>query len=229
MPFSAPTVAPDGARPGWRGGRAFQRGTAPIDGVPRLRDRVSLLAVPQYPAPPPRPPATAWGTAIGMLARRDLSEGEVRERLLARDFATDEVEEAILRLHERRYLDDRSLARAVTRTQARTKHLGPLKVRAHLRRRRIPEELAADAIRDEFPQGAERDRAVVALRRLEASAAHPARRGRDDEAMAAESRKTAARLFRRLVSRGFSREAARQAVLSDPDSPSYPGDREIEA
>ena len=88
--------------------------------------------------PPSARPGTAWGAAVGLLARRDLSEGEVRMKLLARDFGEPEVEAAIARLRERRYLDDRSLAEAVARTQARTKHQGPLKVRAHLRRRRIP-------------------------------------------------------------------------------------------
>ena len=159
--------------------------------------------------------ATAWGAAIGLLARRDLSEGEVRMKLLAREFGEPEVEETISRLRERRYLDDRSLAEAVARTQARTRHQGPLKVRAHLRRRRIPETLALEAVRAEFPDGAEDERAVIALRRLQPSPAASRAGGRDGAASPGERRKEAGRLFRRLVARGYSGEAARHAVLSD--------------
>ncbi len=160
-------------------------------------------------------PATAWGAAIGLLARRDLSEGEVRVKLLAREFGEPEVEETISRLRERRYLDDRSLAEAVARTQARTRHQGPLKVRAHLRRRRIPEALALEVVRAEFPAGAESERAVSALRRLRPAPAASRDGGRDSGATPAERRKEAGRLFRRLVARGYSGEAARHAVLSN--------------
>ena len=159
-------------------------------------------------------PATAWGAAIGLLARRDLSEGEVRTKLLARDFGEREVEEAVSRLRERRYLDDRSLAGSIARTQARTKHQGPLKVRAHLRRRRIPEHLALEAIRTEFPEGAEGERAVIALKRLQPVSSLD-ERGGDGAVPPAERHKESARLFRRLVARGYSWEAARHAVLAD--------------
>ena len=163
---------------------------------------------------PPRPP-TAWGAAIGLLARRDLSEGEVRMKLIARDFGEREVEEAISRLRERRYLDDRSLAEALARIQSRTKHQGPLKVRAHLRRRRIPERVALEAIRLEFPEGAEGERAAAALKRLRPAPGASGESGPDGATPAAERRKEAGRLFRRLVARGYSFEAARQAVLAD--------------
>lgn len=133
-------------------------------------------------------------------------------KLLARGFGEREVEEAISRLRQRRYLDDRSLAETVARTQARTKHRGPLKVRAHLRRRRIPEALALEATRREFPEGAEDERAVIALRRLRPALAEP---GRDGATSSAQRRKEAGGLFRRLVARGYSWEAARHAVLAE--------------
>ena len=167
------------------------------------------------PTPSSRPPITAWGAAIRLLARRDLSEGEVRAKLLAREFGESEVEETISRLRERRYLDDGALAQAVVRTQARTKQQGPLKIRAHLRRRQIPEDLALEAIQAEFPEGAEAERALVLLRRLEPSHAARSAPGEDREASGAGRRQVAGRQFRRLVSRGYSWEAARHAVLSD--------------
>ena len=136
-------------------------------------------------------------------------------KLLAREFGEREVEEAIARLRERRYLDDRSLAEAVARTQARTRHQGPLKVRAHLRRRRIPEDLALEAVRVEFPEGAEGERAVIALRRLQPAPTASRASGRDGATPPAAKRKEAGRLFRRLVARGYSWDAARHAVLAE--------------
>ena len=181
------------------------------------------------PDPPSRPPRTAWAVAIGMLARRDLSEGEVRAKLLAREFAEDEVEETLSRLLKRRYLDDRSLAFAVVRAQVRTKHQGPLKVKAYLQRRQIPEELAQEAIRAEFPDGAENERAAIALQTMWRRAAGG---DAEEDSAAAEpdtrDRKEAGRLFRRLVARGYSWAAARHALSSNVNASSEEGDREIE-
>lgn len=157
-----------------------------------------------------------------MLARRDLSEGEVRSKLLARDYAEGEVEEAVSRLRERRYLNDRSLAAAVVRTQARTRHQGPLKVRARLSRRQIPEELARQAVRAEFSEEAEVRHATRALRRLERSGSAPTARGGGGQDPG-ERKKAAARLLRRLVARGYSWDAARRAVLDVHPLPD-PGD-----
>ena len=155
---------------------------------------------------------TSWVTAIGLLARRDLSEEEVRLKLLARDFAERDVEETVARLRERRYLDDRSLALAVARAQSRTKHHGPLRVRAYLSKRQIPEELAREAIRVEFPEGAELERAAIALQRMAHSSTARPSAGGGDEPGPEDRRKADGRLFRRLVARGYSWEAARRAL-----------------
>ena len=181
----------------------------------------------------PANPVTAWGAAISMLSRRDLSEGEVRSRLLAREFAETEVEETLARLRERRYLDDRSLAAAVVRTRARDRRQGPLKIRQHLSRRAIPEDLAQAALRAEFANGAELAHAARALERLPRSRAaggrgapHGAPDGETGAAAGGQSpeerRKTTARLLRRLVARGFSWEAARAALLDLPSPPGGP-------
>ena len=183
----------------------------------------------QTAMPSARRPATAWGAAIRLLARRDLSEGEVRTKLLSRDFEEPEIEETISRLRARRHLDDRSLAEAVARTRARTKHQGPLKIRAHLRRRQIPEELALEAIQAEFPEGAEDERALMALRRLEPSPRGQRAPGGDRAVSGPDHRQNAGRRVRRLVSRGYSWEAARHAVLSDNHALREEPDSELEA
>ena len=158
------------------------------------------------PSPPPDAVAsTAWSAAIALLARRDLSEGEVRERLRQKGHDEAEIGAAVSRLQERGHLDDRALARSC----ARTRHHGPLKAAARLRKRQIPEDLARWAIREEFGEGVEAERARAALARLRKNRRAPTDgAGRERERL---------RLHRGLIARGFSREATGRA-LGDADS-----------
>lgn len=153
------------------------------------------------PSPPASAPApTAWGAAIALLARRDLSEGEVRDRLRRNGHDEGEIGETVSRLLECGYLDDRALARNC----ARTRHHGPLAAAARLRKRQIPEELARWAIREEFSEGIEAGRAETTLARLRKNRRAPTDRGTHE--------RERQRLYRGLISRGFSREAAGRAL-----------------
>ena len=151
-----------------------------------------------------------------MLARRDLSEGEIRSRLLAREYPEPEVAGVIARLRERRYLDDRALALAAARSRAERRHEGPLKVVAHLRKRQIPDELVRDAIREAFPEGSEIERAALALARLRRTSRRRENDGQDDR------RNDREKLLRRLLARGYSWEAARGAVFEREPVPEPP-------
>ena len=151
-----------------------------------------------------------------MLARRDLSEGEIRSRLLARGYPEPEVAGVIARLRERRYLDDRALALAAARSRAERRHEGPLKVVAHLRKRQIPDELVREAIREAFPEGSEIERAALALARLRRTSRRRENNGQDDR------RNDRQKLLRRLLARGYSWEAARGAVFEREPVPEPP-------
>ena len=151
-----------------------------------------------------------------MLARRDLSEGEIRSRLLAREYPEPEVAGVIARLRERRYLDDRALALAAARSRAERRHEGPLKVVAHLRKRQIPDELVREAIREAFPEGSEIERAALALARLRRTGRRRENNGQDDR------RNDQEKLLRRLLARGYSWEAARGAVFEREPVPEPP-------
>ena len=151
-----------------------------------------------------------------MLARRDLSEGEIRSRLLAREYPEAEVAGVIARLRERRYLDDRALALAAARSRAERRHEGPLKVVAHLRKRQIPDELVREAIREAFPEGSEIERAALALARLRRTSRRRENNGQDDR------RNDQEKLLRRLLARGYSWEAARGAVFEREPVPEPP-------
>lgn len=159
---------------------------------------------------------SAWVDALALLARRDLSEGEVRTRLVRRGHDAEDVEGALARLRERRYLDDEALARSVASRRAEQRLQGPHRVRAHLRQRLIPEPMIDAAIRAAFPEGAEKARAVRVLERMPDAAPAPGALDdsgvRSEDAGFAEAQRVRARLVRRLVSRGFSFDSAWSAV-----------------
>lgn len=165
---------------------------------------------------------SAWSDALAMLARRDLTEGEVRARLDRRNHDGDAIEEAVRRLRARRFLDDSTLAREVARSRAERRLDGPAKIRAYLRRRGLPDELVRKAVREAFPEGAEARRARAVVERVA--------QGRHLETASGEElRRLRERLFRRLLSRGYSFDAARTAVFTRwdetaPDTGDFPGE-----
>lgn len=81
---------------------------------------------------------TALGYALRLLAQKAYTEKALREKLLLR-FSEPEVEEALARLKEYGYLDDLAFARMFV--EGRKGKYGPLKLRALLRARGVPEEV----------------------------------------------------------------------------------------
>lgn len=170
--------------------------------------------------PSARPRPDARTAALGLLARRDLSEAEVRERLGQREYAEPEVEEAVGRLRDRGYLDDGALAKALAASRAAGRLHGPNRVADYLRRRRLPPDLIRSAVEEAFPGGAETELAKQAAERLTPSRARapaipgePGEPGEEDGyRRRQEERKQRERLLRRLVGRGFTWEAALAAV-----------------
>lgn len=94
--------------------------------------------------------ASAYATALRMLARRELSTSQIRDRLKQRGFTRDAIEEAVSRLTTNGVLDDARVARAVTRTRAHVKRQGRQRVARELTLIGIPEEIAAQALADVF-------------------------------------------------------------------------------
>ena len=58
---------------------------------------------------------TALQCAVGLLARREHSEQELRQKLELREYSDESIEEAISRLHEKNYLCDERFAASVCR------------------------------------------------------------------------------------------------------------------
>jgi len=106
---------------------------------------------------------SAYSDGLKLLARRELSVADLRARLLDREHAVPEVDEAIARLLETGALDDGRVARAYARTAAKVKGRGRLRVARELQTRGIARDVIADAIGEVFGDADERamiDRAI---------------------------------------------------------------------
>jgi regulatory protein len=145
-----------------------------------------------------RPRAPARQAALTMIARRMLSEAELRARLVRKGYPDADVDDAVELVRSYGYIDDANLAETVTREAERAGR-GPAWVRQTLLRRGVGEDL--------------RERAAEQLGDVQASLARRVlehRFGAPHELENGDRR----RAFRWLLSRGFSSECV-QDVLGD--------------
>ena len=89
-------------------------------------------------------------TALRMLARRELSEAQVRQRLARRQHDPDAIEAAITRLKADRSLDDARVAGAIARTETSLKKRGKLRVKRQIEAAGIAPAVAQRAIEETF-------------------------------------------------------------------------------
>jgi regulatory protein len=94
--------------------------------------------------------ADAYVTGLRMLARRELSAAQVRQRLTRKEFQPDEIDAAIERLRNDRALDDRRTALACARTEAHVKRRGRLRVLRQVESLGIDRETATTAVAEVF-------------------------------------------------------------------------------
>jgi regulatory protein len=133
----------------------------------------------------------AYIDGLKMLARRELSEAQVRQRLARKQHASEDVDAAIARLRDERALDDVRVAEAIARTETSIRRRGKLRVRMQIARAGISNAIARRAIDDVF--GALDDDAL-----LEASLN---KRLRGRTALADDRERQ--RLYRYLIAQGF--------------------------
>lgn len=96
------------------------------------------------------PRDSARVAALKMLARRELSEAQIRQRLQRRGHALDDIESAIERLKSERAIDDARVAGAIARTETSLKRRGRLRVAQELARAGIARSTARTAIDETF-------------------------------------------------------------------------------
>ena len=133
----------------------------------------------------------AYVAGLTMLARRELSESQVRIRLGRRGYEEDAVEAAVSRLKRERALDDRRTALACARTEVRIKQRGRLRVQRQVESLGIDRRVAREAVGEVF---ADLDEAHL----LEQALEKRLRRGPIADAAAAN------RIRRYLLVQGFN-------------------------
>jgi regulatory protein len=139
----------------------------------------------------PKPRASAYVDGLRMLARRELSEAHVRQRLLRKGHDPDAVDAAVDRLRAERAIDDVRVAEAIAHTETIVRRHGKLRVRRQIEQAGIAPATARsaiDSVFDGLDDAALLDAALA--KRLH---------GRDQIADENEFR----RLFRYLVGQGF--------------------------
>ena len=139
----------------------------------------------------PKLKASAYVDGLQMLARRELSEAQVRQRLLRKGHDAEAVDAAVDRLRGERAINDERAAEAIAQAETRAHRRGKLRVRRQIEQAGIAPTTARQAI-DEVFGGIDDD---VLLNEALAQRL----RGRDRVADEAEFR----RLFRYLVGQGF--------------------------
>ena len=135
--------------------------------------------------------ADAYITGLRWLARRELSEAQVRTRLGRRDFGADEIDGAIARLRRERALDDSRTAIACARTEALVKRHGRLRALRQLDGLGIARDVAGAAVAEVF---GDLDEDLLIRQALD-------RRLRHGQSL--EDPATSRRLHRYLLAQGF--------------------------
>jgi len=146
--------------------------------------------------------SSAYVAALKLLAARDLSEAQIRQRLARREYEADEVEEAVARLKAERAIDDARVAGAIARRETSTRKRGKLRVQLALTRAGIERTVARRAIDDTFGQ-------MDAGALIEAALAKRLR-GRQTLKDQAEF----ARLYRYLAGQGFDADEIRRTLTA---------------
>jgi len=142
---------------------------------------------------------TAYLTALQQLARRELSEAQIRQRLSRRGFTPEDIDLAIDRLRQDGSLDDARVAAAIARSQLSIKKRGARRVRREIEAAGITPALAERAVAEVYAEvDADALMAAAIDRRL------GTRRLDDDREMA--------RLYRYLVGQGFDADRAMAAL-----------------
>jgi len=135
-----------------------------------------------------------------MLARRELSEAQVRQRLGRREHDPEIIDEAIARLREERAIDDRRVAEAIARTETSIRKRGKLRVKRKIESAGISSSVAKQALDEAFA-----DLDADAL--LDAALARRLRHGKG----IADDREFN-RLYRYLIGQGFESDKALTAL-----------------
>ena len=137
--------------------------------------------------------ADAYTVALTLLSARELSESQLRTRLIRRQIDADDIDAAVSRLKADRTLNDRRVALAIARMESAIKHRGRARVIQKIRQAGIDGDTADEAVREVFE---EVDEQYLLERAFERRLRGQSVTDLDD--------KGRARIVRGLVAQGFS-------------------------
>jgi regulatory protein len=146
--------------------------------------------------------SVAYIDGLKMLARRELSEAQVRQRLARTGHEPDAIDEAVTRLLGERALDDTRVAEAIARTETTIHRRGKARVRMQIERAGIAKSTARRAADEVFA-------AIDGEAHIEASL-NKRLRGRETIADDREFQ----RLFRYLVGQGFDTDQVMKTLTA---------------
>jgi regulatory protein len=145
----------------------------------------------------------AYEDGVRLLSRRALTRREVVDRLSARGYGAEDVEDAVSRLVASSAIDDRALARHWIGSQAEARGRGRARAVAELTARGVPESVASSAWAEAVEDGAIDE---------DASLARAVRRRLGDPPGASDGRRLA-RVYNALLDEGFGREQVEAALV----------------
>jgi regulatory protein len=151
---------------------------------------------------------TAYVAALRMLARRELSEAQVRQRLARKEYDEADIDEAVARLLEERAIDDTRVAEAIARTETSVRKRGALRVRRKIQSAGIAPSVVKRAVDEIFG-------AIDSQALLESALAKRLRTGKT----IADDREFN-RLYRYLVGQGFEPDRV-LALLKTRNAPRH--------
>jgi regulatory protein len=157
--------------------------------------------------------ADAYVTGLRWLARRELSEAQVRTRLARRAFASEDIDDAVARLRRERALDDGRTALACARTGALVKRHGRLRVLRQIETLGIDRDVARAAVADVF---AELDEDLLVRQAMERRLRH---------VQVLEDAAAVRRLQRYLLMQGFDAARVSAAIRTRTKNTGYDDDR----
>ncbi|HET7570829.1 MAG TPA: regulatory protein RecX [Gammaproteobacteria bacterium] len=146
--------------------------------------------------PKQKPDATPYDIAVGLLARREHSRGELQRKLAQRGCEAGEIDDALDTLERERLLSDVRFAEQFVRSRVE-RGAGPAKIRAELRQRGVADVVADEALADYAAGWRQRIQDV--------------RRKRFGESIPSDYHERA-RQARFLQSRGFTAEQIKQCL-----------------
>ncbi len=149
----------------------------------------------------PAKPPSAYGAALGMLARRERSRRELRQRLDRKGFEGDEADAALDRLADQHYQDDERFAGMLARSRA-AQGYGPVRIRMELKTHGLNDAAIGQCL-DELEQD------------WRASAAAQLRKRYGGKAPADHAERAKRAQF--LLRRGFSAATVRSLTHADVD------------